>query len=238
MGWSTRQIADLAGTTLKTVRHYHEVGLLDEPARTRNGYKQYGVEHLVRLMQIKRMTDLGFSLSDIAAVQQHDGHPEQALRTLDSELAATIERLQRARVEIAVILRDSLPIDLPSEFADAAAALSPADRNFVTFATTILSPSALDAYGRLVRDAPTMPTDSEFDTLAADADDNTRADLAARMAPQVGELAARYPELFDTSDGDVRRKSRAFDVAVEDLYNEAQHDVIRRIATILAPKTE
>ena len=33
MGWSTREVAQLAGTTLRTVRHYHEIGLLDEPER-------------------------------------------------------------------------------------------------------------------------------------------------------------------------------------------------------------
>lgn len=31
MGWSTPQLAELAGTSLRTVRHYHEVGLLDAP---------------------------------------------------------------------------------------------------------------------------------------------------------------------------------------------------------------
>ena len=48
MAWSTHELADLAGTSLRTVRHYHEVGLLDEPERHSNGYKQYGVAHLVR----------------------------------------------------------------------------------------------------------------------------------------------------------------------------------------------
>ena len=49
MAWSTRQIADLAGTSVRAVRHYHEVGLLAEPERRSNGYKQYGVAHLVRV---------------------------------------------------------------------------------------------------------------------------------------------------------------------------------------------
>src|SRR5204863_5377681 len=40
MAWSTREIAELAGTSLRAVRHYHEVGLLAEPERRANGYKQ------------------------------------------------------------------------------------------------------------------------------------------------------------------------------------------------------
>ncbi|MBB4789625.1 MerR family transcriptional regulator [Streptomyces nodosus] len=47
MGWSTREVAQLAGTTLRAVRHYHEVGLLDLPERQPNGYKKYRTEHLV-----------------------------------------------------------------------------------------------------------------------------------------------------------------------------------------------
>src|SRR3712207_2743276 len=104
MAWSTRELAELAGTSLRTVRHYHDVGLLPEPQRAANGYKQYGVAHLVRLLRVKRLTDLGFSLSQIAAMGSDDDHPREALRALDSELATTIERLQRARVELAMIL--------------------------------------------------------------------------------------------------------------------------------------
>ncbi|MFB6786624.1 MerR family transcriptional regulator [Streptomyces olivaceus] len=104
MSWSTREIAELAGTSLRAVRHYHEVGLLEEPERRANGYKQYGVPHLVRLLRVKRLVDLGFSLNRIAETVDEDQHPGRALRTLDAELAATIERLQRARLELATLI--------------------------------------------------------------------------------------------------------------------------------------
>ena len=97
MAWSTRELAELAGTSLRAVRHYHQVGLLAEPERRSNGYKQYGVEHLVRLVRIKRLVDLGFSLPQIGAMGEADDHPEEALRALDAELAETIARLQSAR---------------------------------------------------------------------------------------------------------------------------------------------
>ena len=87
MAWSTRELAELAGTSLRAVRHYHEVGLLPVPERHSNGYKQYGVSHLVRLLRIKRLVDLGFSLSQIAAMGDDD-HPAAALRALDAELVS------------------------------------------------------------------------------------------------------------------------------------------------------
>jgi DNA-binding transcriptional MerR regulator len=59
VAWSTREIAELADTTVRAVRLDHEVGLLDEPERRTNGYKQYGVAHLIRLLRIKRLTDRG-----------------------------------------------------------------------------------------------------------------------------------------------------------------------------------
>ena len=117
MAWSTREIAELAGTSLRAVRLYHAIGLLDEHERHSNGYKQYGVAHLVRFIRIKRLSDLGFSLPQIAAMGDVQGHPAEELRILDAELAATIKGLHRARVELGLILRQSVPTDLPSEFA-------------------------------------------------------------------------------------------------------------------------
>ena len=58
MTWSTRQLAKLAGKTVKTVRQHHEIFLFDEPERSSNGYKHYEVTHLVRLLRIKRLVDL------------------------------------------------------------------------------------------------------------------------------------------------------------------------------------
>ena len=50
MAWSTRELAELISTTVRSVRYHHQLGLLDEPERLANGYKQYEVRHLVRLL--------------------------------------------------------------------------------------------------------------------------------------------------------------------------------------------
>ncbi|MFD2792414.1 MerR family transcriptional regulator [Promicromonospora vindobonensis] len=112
---STRQLADVAGTTVKAVRHYHALGLLDEPHRAANGYKQYGDAHLIRLLQIKRLRDLGVSLSEIATIDRADQVPDGAIRLVDAELAATVEGLQRIRTELAIILRHRAPTDVLGE---------------------------------------------------------------------------------------------------------------------------
>ncbi|MCR2764245.1 MerR family transcriptional regulator [Microbacterium sp. zg.B48] len=114
MGWSTREVADLAGTTVNAVRHYHRVGILDVPDRMSNGYKQYQVGHLVRLLQIRRLRALGVPLEQIAHVGGRGDASPEALAEIVADLSLSIERLQRARAEIAAILQRSSATDVPS----------------------------------------------------------------------------------------------------------------------------
>ncbi|WP_433559515.1 MerR family transcriptional regulator [Pseudonocardia xinjiangensis] len=238
MAWSTRELAELAGTSLRAVRHYHEVGLIPEPERRSNGYKQYGVSHLVRLLRIKRLVDLGFSLSQIAAMGDDDHHPAEALRALDAELAATVERLQRARVELGLILRHHAPADLPPDIAPAAggARLSEADRSLVLVMTRVMGPKHVGAYAEMLRTVVADPTDGEFDSLPADADDEVRQDLAERMLPYIRRILAEHPDLM-APDTEAPRGARfvaeTAAAAMQELYNPAQLDVIRRVGALL-----
>lgn len=239
MAWSTRQIADLAGTSLRAVRHYHDVGLLEEPERRANGYKQYGVAHLVRVLRIKRLTDLGFSLAQIAAMGDASDHPGDALRVLDAELAGTIERLQRARVELASILRESAPTDLPLDFAPAAGTrMSDADRAFVVVLSRVLGPEGQKVYADMLRDPEDDdPAHAEFDSLPADADEQTRQDLAERLAPYARGKRDAYPALA-LAHRDAPRGGRfareTVATAIRELYNAAQIDVMVRVGALTA----
>lgn len=53
------ELASAAGVTVRTVRHYHSVGLLPEPAKRPNGYREYGTRDLLR---IRRLVALGLTL--------------------------------------------------------------------------------------------------------------------------------------------------------------------------------
>lgn len=234
MAWSTREIAELAGTSLRAVRHYHEVGLLEEPERRANGYKQYGVAHLVRLLRIKRLVDLGFSLSQIAAMGDADDHPEEALRALDAELAATIERLQRARVELGLILHQAAPTDLPPELGSAAAAtpMTKTDRSFLVVISRVLGPQGMKAYVDMLQSTSVEQSSSEFDDLPADADEPTRQAVAEGLAEVTRTLYEEHPGLLEL-DADAPGGSRHAWItagkALIDLYNPAQLDVLRRV---------
>ncbi|KAA0118622.1 MerR family transcriptional regulator [Mycolicibacterium sp. P9-22] len=238
MAWSTREVAELAGTSLRAVRHYHQIGLLPEPQRRSNGYKQYGVAHLVRLVRIKRLVDLGFSLPQIAALGDGDDHPGQALRELDAELAATIARLQRARDELAELLTNSAPTDLPPDFAAPAAVakLPDADRKLIVVLSRVLGPRGRQAYADLINDSREDPAAHEFDTLPTDADESTRQGLAERLAPYIRSVRQSHPALTESrtdAPRGARFAEKAIVDAMADLYNPAQLDVLRRAGEIL-----
>ena len=71
------QIADLAGTTPRAVRHYHRLGLLDIPPTVR-GRREYGVEHLARLLRIRWLADGGLSLRQVAEILDSDPAPAES----------------------------------------------------------------------------------------------------------------------------------------------------------------
>jgi hypothetical protein len=55
VAWSTRETAELAGTTVRAVRHYHQIGLLDELARRRHPHVQnLLVEHPERSPDLRQ----------------------------------------------------------------------------------------------------------------------------------------------------------------------------------------
>ena len=70
------QIADLAGTTPRAVRHYHRLGLLEVPPTVR-GRREYGVEHLARLLRIRWLADCGPPLRQVAEILASDPAPAE-----------------------------------------------------------------------------------------------------------------------------------------------------------------
>lgn len=60
------ELADKTGLSLRTIRHYDEIGLLRASARTEGGFRLYTDDDLARLLLIRRMKPLGFSLEEMA----------------------------------------------------------------------------------------------------------------------------------------------------------------------------
>jgi len=238
MTWSTRQLADLAGTTVKTVRHYHLVGLLEEPDRATNGYKRYEVGHLVRLLRIKRLVDLGVSLAQVAMLGEGDERPEEALRVIEGELADTIDRLQRIRAELASILHHQSPADLPAGFSEFGTELPDNSRALILIYSLVFGPTAMAGLAEMLQYSRGNSMDAEFDALPAETSDASRQKFAVRYAPLVQDLTIRYPWLSDPGADSDRGSAFAASIigeAMFELYNPAQLDVLGRVNDILHP---
>jgi DNA-binding transcriptional MerR regulator len=81
--------------TVKTLRHYHRVGLL-EPADVdpANGYRRYTSDQIPTAQVIRRFRDLGMPLDDIASVLQA---PDQTARS--EVIVAHLARLEQGLVD-------------------------------------------------------------------------------------------------------------------------------------------
>jgi len=88
------ELASAARTTARTVRQHHAVGLLPEPARRSNGYRQYDIHAVLRLVRIRRLTQLGLSLPEVRHAL--GGDDEGDLREILTELVADLERQEAA----------------------------------------------------------------------------------------------------------------------------------------------
>ncbi len=59
------EVAERTGLSLNTLRHYHQAGLVVPSARTQGGFRLYTEADVDRLMSIRRMKPLGFSLEEM-----------------------------------------------------------------------------------------------------------------------------------------------------------------------------
>jgi DNA-binding transcriptional MerR regulator len=98
------ELADKTGLSLRTIRHYDEIGLVKASGRTEGGFRLYTEQDYSRLILIRRMKPLGFSLDEMIALLSiidtlQGGGPEgsdSATRSqLDDFIAQAVERRQK-----------------------------------------------------------------------------------------------------------------------------------------------
>jgi DNA-binding transcriptional MerR regulator len=95
MDWSIQDIARLAHTTSRTLRHYGDVGLLKPSRIGGNGYRYYDERALVRLQRILMLRDLGLGLGAIGEVLEQQADEGRALLGHLSWLRQEQDRLGR-----------------------------------------------------------------------------------------------------------------------------------------------
>jgi DNA-binding transcriptional MerR regulator len=111
------ELAAIAGVTTRAVRHYHRIGLLPEPERQPNGYREYGLRDAVELARVRRLTELGLSLDEVRDALADDAGKDlrEILAELDADLARQEEAIGRRRARLAELLRRADAGGLPAE---------------------------------------------------------------------------------------------------------------------------
>lgn len=93
--WSIQDVARMAGTTSRTLRHYDDIGLLKPSRVGSNGYRYYDGAALLQLQRILLLRELGLGLPAIAEVFHQQADPVTALTRHLEWLGQEQQRLAR-----------------------------------------------------------------------------------------------------------------------------------------------
>lgn len=122
--YAVKQLAQLAGVSVRTLHLYDQIGLLNPSVRTHSRYRLYGEKELLRLQQILFYKELDFPLKEIIAILDDpdfnlikalEGHRhalttrKNRLDTLLHTINQTVKNLQNQTMENYEELYEGLP---------------------------------------------------------------------------------------------------------------------------------
>jgi DNA-binding transcriptional MerR regulator len=105
------KVAERVGLSLRTVRYYEEMGLVTPEKRTDGGFRLYTEANIERLLMIKQMKPLGFSVQEtrellevrdvLRSLDRDDPKRRPAADKLSDFVRATEKRCQKMRKHLA-----------------------------------------------------------------------------------------------------------------------------------------
>ncbi|MEV5934334.1 MerR family transcriptional regulator [Streptomyces sp. NPDC052079] len=243
------ELAAVVGVTTRAVRHYHHLGLLPEPERLGNGYRDYTLRHAVVLARVRRLTELGLGLAEVRDVLADDAGKDLAevLTELDEDLARQEEAIRERRARLRALLEseDELtaegPVspELAALFRDtgglSGSPMAAKDRELLALIGTSAPPEERERLMGLMGEVVGAPGGVEraatvyrlLDELAETGPDDPRVEEAARA------LAACVPaELVPEGAG--LDENNSFLRAFYADFPPAQAEAIRRAMRIVA----
>ena len=118
------ELATRAGVTAKTVRYYEDIGLMAEPDRLANGYREYGERALDRLRFIRDAQASGLTLADTGDIlrmkdrgESTCAHTRATLERHLHDIDAQIASLLAAKAELTALARRAEALD-PADCTD------------------------------------------------------------------------------------------------------------------------
>lgn len=92
------ELAERTGLSLRTLRHWDEVGLVRASGRTSGGFRLYTTSDEQRVMLVRSMKPMGFTLEEMAElVRAADVSPSDPLAEMEPERASyfLVESIRR-----------------------------------------------------------------------------------------------------------------------------------------------
>jgi DNA-binding transcriptional MerR regulator len=134
--WKVGELARLTGVSVRTLHHYHEIGLLCPAERSESGYRLYASNDIARLQQIKSLRHMGFSLEDVraclACLERTVFSPEHVIELHLARVKEQIALQQQlcARLETARARMSARQVVCVEEFLKITEAISMSEKYF------------------------------------------------------------------------------------------------------------
>ena len=109
--YSSGQFARMAGVTLRTIRYYEEIGLLNSIKRVEGGRRIYTEKDLRRLKLIKRLKIMGMTLSEMQELESmwsYEKSNEKLLKRLLELLGNHLKRLDDRIADLDILRHEIL----------------------------------------------------------------------------------------------------------------------------------
>ena len=99
---TVKQVSELTGVSIRTLRYYDNIGLLSPTGHTEGGYRLYDDTALERLQQILLFRELEFPLKDIISIMERKDFDRR--KALDQQIELLVIGFYRFEFQLAGIL--------------------------------------------------------------------------------------------------------------------------------------
>lgn len=100
-------LAERAGVSIDTIRHYEREGLLSPPPRSAAGYRRYSADAVERVRFICRAKTLGFTLDEIRDLLGFSNDREKGVRNVKQLASLRLQEINE-RINALIAIRDEL----------------------------------------------------------------------------------------------------------------------------------
>lgn len=110
-----KQVSEQLGIDIETLRYYEKIGLISNPQRLSNGYRQYNSNHIIEIKFIQHCRSLGISIEEIKVLKNLTTKPKEDCSQVNqiieknlSLIEQKIKDLKKLRAQLKTLLESCL----------------------------------------------------------------------------------------------------------------------------------